>query len=461
LRGWLDLREVGRWLELKTPCWVSGVAEGVATDTRRWCHRRLFFGLKGERFDGSAFFLTALRKGACAAVVSSDASGLEPGVHRLLGRPVFSVADANRAFAQTAAAYLRTLRAKIVAITGSCGKTTTKEMVRKILAGWRIGYAVASHNNMVGVPLTVLNTPPYVEVLLLEFGTNHPGEIAELCRLAPPDVVVITCVAPAHIGNFGSLRALWREKTNIIRHAKKHATAIVGRTPWLHQVPTPPHGRLLRIKDAFTIFSAVEEDERGVVLRLRDAVAVLKAHGSHFADCAALAVTTAAVLGVPSVEGVRRLHGFSPPALRMQSKRVAGVLFVLDCYNANPASVEAALMWLRSRPPRRILIFGGMEELGRFSRRFHRRIGRLAARCADLLVCVGELAAEAAAACRRLGGHAINTTSPDEVVSTLTGMLRPGDTVLFKASRVLRLEEVADLLTTKLEGHGCSGICTA
>lgn len=461
MRGWLNLRQVGRWLKLRVPCWVKGAACGVTTDSRKDCEGSLFFGLQGERFDGSRFYKVSLQKGAVAAVVSTS-TDLKKGVHKIDGRPVFCVEDANSAFAELGAAYLKTLSAKVVAITGSCGKTTTKEMMRTILRGQRVWCAASSHNNIVGVPLTILNAPSNVEVLVLEFGTNHPGEISELCHIAPPDIAVITCIAPAHIGNFGSLRALWREKTDIIRYAKKGATAIVGPVPWYHQLPHPTQGDLIRLRNpSQTVFSSVKELDGLLVLRLGGTSVHLSAYGVHFGDCAALAVVVASKLGLAPAEALCRLEGFTPPSMRMQVRRVGGILFVLDCYNANPASVKAALDWLSRRAHNRFFVFSGMAELGSFSERLHASVGRIAAKCVDLFICLGDQTEPSFSACLKSGGKALLLQKPKEVVETLLKTIKPGDTVLFKGSRIFRLEDIAALLCRQMEGEGWSGICTA
>jgi len=459
LRGWIRLREVGGWLKVRVPCWVWGAAEGVVTDSRQRCERKLFVGLRGERYDGSAFYRTALCKGAAGALVSSKAASLPCGFHKVLGRPVLAVENANAAFVRLAAAYLKTLHATVVAITGSCGKTTTKEMLRAILAERRTVVAPASHNNFVGVPLTILNTPPNTETLVLEFGTNHRGEIRELCGVAPPDVAVVTTVAPAHIGNFASLRSLWREKTDIIRYAKPACVALVGQVPWLHQVPRPPRGSLVMVSRE-KVFDKVVEGNGLLLVRGR-VRARLDVFGSHFGDCAALAVTAATYLGIPPDEALMRLDGFAPPPMRMQRLSVGSVLLVLDCYNANPASVTAALRWLRTRPPRRFFVFAGMAELGRHSLRLHREVGRLATRCADFIVGVGDAAAPAVEASIKAGGRAQLVATHKEAADLLASSASAGDTVLLKGSRLFMLEKVATLLGRRLEGGGCSGSCIA
>jgi len=459
LRGWIPLREVSGWLKVKVPCWVWGAAEGVVTDSRQRCERKLFVGLRGERFEGSAFYKTALLKGATGALVSSGAASLPCGFHKVLGRPVLVVENANVAFLRLAAAYIRTLHARVVAITGSCGKTTTKEMLRAILSGRRAVVAPASHNNFIGVPLTILNTPPDTETLVLEFGTNHRGEIRKLCGVAPPDVAVLTTVAPAHIGNFPSLRSLWREKTDIIRYAKPTCVALVGQLPWRGQVPRPRKGILVRVDKAEVFDKVVEQN--GLLL-VRDGVrAHLDVFGSHFGDCAALAVTAAIYLGIPPKEALQRLDGFMPPPMRMQKLSVGAVLLVLDCYNANPASVAAALGWLKTRPPRRFFVFAGMAELGRYSLRLHREVGRLATRCADFIVGVGETAAPAVEASIRAGGKARLVATHEEAADMLATSASAGDTILLKGSRFFMLERIAGLLEKRLEGRGCSGSCIA
>ena len=153
-------------------------------------------------------------------------------------------------------------------------------------------------------------------------------------------MAVVTTVAPAHIGNFASLRSLWREKTDIIRYAKPTCAAVVGQLPWLRQVPRPPKGSLVRVDKEKVFDEVVEED--GLLL-VRDGVrAHLDVFGSHFGDCAALAVTAATYLGIPPEEALKRLNGFTPPPMRMQKLSVGAVLLVLDCYNASPASATAA-----------------------------------------------------------------------------------------------------------------------
>jgi len=441
------LGEAARWLRCAVDPRHAGLRiRRVVTDSRGDCRDALFVGIRGERFDGGAFAEEAFRRGALAAVLE------KPRAARARG-PVLRVADARVALAVLARCRLERMRAKVVAVTGSCGKTTTREMTRLMLAGrYRVHAAPESFNNDIGVPLTLLSAPRGTEVMLVEFGTNSRGEISLLCKTAPPHVAVITQIAPAHIGRLGSMTAIWEEKCDVMRGARAHATGVLNVAAWRHQeVPPPPGGGLLR-----TGLTAAADLRAEIVgldgARLRFRVGghegALVPPARHLVECALCALGVAETLGVERGEALEALSKFVPPKMRLRPKLLDGILMVNDAYNANPASVKAAARFLADLPVRgrRVMVLGEMRELGGYSEELHREVGAFVAECVDTLICVGAAAAAAGAEAQRRGATVFVRDDPEEVGVFLSGMLRPGDAVLLKASRAMRLERTAALL---------------
>jgi UDP-N-acetylmuramoyl-tripeptide--D-alanyl-D-alanine ligase len=445
---------------------ASRICRGASIDTRGLDAGDLFFALPGDRVDGHRYLAKAREEGAAAAVVRRGMDYPRPD-----GLPLLVVDDPAQALWDLAAFHRERLRCVVVAITGSNGKTTTKEMTGAVAAV--LGPTVRSEksfNNHLGVPLTILRADASTRTLVLECGTNHPGEMRRLARLAKPRVAVITNIGEAHLGNFGSLRAIAEEKAELVRAVPEDGFAVLNANDeFAPLLAGRASGRVCTFGrlDPVAPGEEIEADvwgtnvrrttrPRGVAFWLYGKMKVtLPLQGLHNASNGLAAVAVGLLLGVPPTAIRDALRSVEAPRLRLQRERVGGVVLVDDSYNANPASVGAALDELAATAcdGRRVLVLGDMCELGDLAEEHHRRAGRRAASCADLLWCVGPRALWAAEAARAAGMPADRVAASPDVKSALEAppfLPAPGDLVLVKASRSVELDRLAANLRARL-----------
>jgi UDP-N-acetylmuramoyl-tripeptide--D-alanyl-D-alanine ligase len=440
---------------------APGAARGVSTDSRAIGEGELFVALVGPSFDGHDFLGEAFRRGAWGAVVERGALGREQVGRQLAawpGRAVVAVGDTGRALGDLAAFHRRRLPVRVVGITGSNGKTTTKEMAAAVLGRrWRVHKTAGNFNNLVGLPLTLLRLGAEHEVAVLEMGMNRPGEIRRLAEIAAPEIGVVTNVTAAHLEGLGTLAGVIAAKAELLEALGAAGTAVLnaddpstpalaasfrgrrllfGRSPAAdvraEQIAAGPHGT------AFTLATAAGRArvELGVFgeHNVLNALAAAAAGIALGADLAAVRDGLAVAQGV----GMRfELRAYAP-----------GVTVINDAYNANPASMRAALRTLGSvpRPGRLAVVLGDMLELGDQARAAHAALGREAAAAGpDLLLVVGEFRDTVAAAAREAGLAApavLAAADADAAARVLGPWLRAGDLVLLKGSRGMRLERV-------------------
>lgn len=373
----------------------------------------LFVGLPGERTDGGRFAGEALTAGAWGVLVGPAFAGVQgPGA-------VLVAEDPLQAMQRLATAWRRELGASVVGITGSTGKTSTKDLLLAMLAPQRRTVGTRQNlNTEIGLPLTILEAPADTEVLVLEMAMRGPGQIAELARIAEPDVGVVTNVGPVHLELLGSLTAIAAAKGELLDALGPGATAVVPRED--QGLPDPPPG--------VDVVTFGPDDPLGPLGR--------DLGSAHMRLNAAAALAAARAIGVePS--GTLEL---ALSARRGQRTRVGEVTVVDDCYNANPMSMRAALDDLSaSAPGRRVAVLGDMLELGPDAEAFHAEIGAHArAAGVELLVTVGPLAAA-------MGGERA-VADAAQAAALVPGLLQDGDTVLVKASRGVGLEAVVEAL---------------
>jgi UDP-N-acetylmuramoyl-tripeptide--D-alanyl-D-alanine ligase len=369
----------------------------------------LFVGLAGERDDGGRFAATALEAGAWGVLVAPEHARDD-----LPSGAVLAADDPLAALQHLATAWRRALGAQVVGITGSTGKTSTKDLLAGMLRPHRRAVATPQNRNTeIGLPLTVLGAPADTEVLVLEMAMRGAGQIAELAEIAEPDVGLITNVGPVHLELLGSLEAITETKLELVRGLRPGGTAIV-----------PAH-LASRVPDGIDV--VVPDGELGDVQIPFDS--------AHMRQNAAAALAAARAIGVEP-------HGLVEVELsarRGQRIELAnGAVVVDDCYNANPMSMRAALDELARAPGRKVAVLGDMLELGPEEGRFHAEVGAYARRRADVLITVGPRAAAME------GDHAVADAT--EAAALVEQLVRPGDTVLVKASRGVGLEAVAEKL---------------
>ena len=434
------------------------VYEGVATDTRTLRQGALFVALKGEAHDAHRFLAAAAQAGARAALVDHVPADAPEALH------YYVVEDTLVALGRLATDRRRKLGARVVAITGTNGKTTTKEMTRAVLASrYRVHATTGNLNNLVGTPLTILSAPDDVEALVVEVGTSAPGEIARLRDIAEPDAAIITGVGPGHLEGLGTLHGVLVEKTSLIEKLAADAIAIVADTP--PELPTRARelkrdvrvaGLTERADDALRGENVELDDEGRARFTWSGRVVSLSVRGRHNASNALLALGLARAWQVDEADAVAALGRVELPGMRMDVRRIGDVRVIVDCYNANPASMRAAGDLLASMPrgSARVAVIGSMLELGEESGSMHRAsLEEMLARDVDVVVATGEFA-PAAAGMSREGGRVIAEADPLRAWEALRDRLAGDEVVLLKGSRGVALERLLPLLEDAGAGQG-------
>ncbi|HEY5144641.1 MAG TPA: UDP-N-acetylmuramoyl-tripeptide--D-alanyl-D-alanine ligase [Solirubrobacteraceae bacterium] len=418
--------------ELRAPAGARAGAGGpgpgrVVIDSREVGRGDLFVGLPGARADGGTFAATALAAGAWGVLVAPEhaaiLAGTAPGA-------VLAAAEPLAALQRLATAWRRELGCAVIGITGSTGKTSTKDVLRGMLEPYRPVVATEQNlNTEIGVPLTILGAPAGTAVLVLEMAMRGSGQIAELARIAQPDVGVIVNIGPVHLELLGSIEAIARAKAELLGALPAGGTAVIPAGEALLE----PYVR----DDLVTVRFGPGGDVDTLPERL-----TLPFDSAHMRRNALAALAAARAVGVEPAGAVRVALS------RMRGQRIElarGIVVINDCYNANPMSMRAALDDLaETARARRVAVLGDMLELGPQEHDFHAQIGEHArAAGVELLVTVGPLAQAAAAA---FGDGALALAGAADAARALPGLLRDGDTVLVKASRGVGLEVVAEAL---------------
>lgn len=464
LGSWLTAAAVAKAIGGETL--VRGrAADGVTTDSRQDCSGRLFVALQGPNHDGHVHVADAIRRGARGVVVARPLAEI-PGLQADQGAFVVRVADTGQAFLRLAAEHRRRHRAKVIGITGSCGKTTTKEWLFGVLDGAMPAVrSPGSYNNNIGVPLSLFSIQAQTRAAVIEIGTNAPGEIAELSAVARPDVAIVTCVAPAHLQGLGSLAGVAAEKGALPRSLEAGGLCILnGDDPNCRAMAdtTPARVQMVSIDKVADWFATdVRTHAGGTSFLLHgEREVTLPRIGRHNVYNALFVLAAATELGVPLDEAIAALHGIGPAPRRLEPKTAGGVTLLDDTYNSNPESARVGLQALAAMPAarRRIAVLGEMLELGDQSVLLHFQLGAAAARAGlDRLVLVG-------ADARPIADGALAAGMPRQAVAVVDDAeaarelllpdLAAGDVVLLKASRGIRLDRLADGLLAALAGDG-------
>lgn len=441
---------------------------GVSTDSRTLRPGELFVALVGKRFDGHAFLQEAFARGAAGAVVERWPLPLPPipGAGRIpgtdfQGRSVWKVSNTLAALISLARFHRERFHLDVVAVTGSCGKTTTKSILVHLLATSRkMLFTPGSQNNLIGVPLTLLRLSRVHQAAVLELGTNRWGEIRRLAKLAQPRIGVVTNVGPAHLEAFKSLRGVLRAKGELWEAMDPASSHLVlnADDPLLweagHRLPHPvvwfgthPQSDLRADRVALTSWGSRCRVNGRFDLHL-------PMPGRHNLMNALAALACAQLLGEDLEEMLEQLWDIPKLPGRLFARQIAGAVFLDDTYNANPDSLKAALQVLRSVPcqGRRILVMGDMLELGKQAKFLHAQAGRWAVEAGiDLLITVGPLTREMVASAWEAGlplERSEAFDSPEAAGRFLFEQLRPGDAVLLKGSRGMCMEQVMACSTT-------------
>jgi UDP-N-acetylmuramoyl-tripeptide--D-alanyl-D-alanine ligase len=435
----------------------------ICTDTRKMAKSSLFVALKGEKYDGAQFLAQAQAGGAIAAIVQDVPAELPKGLQ------VIHVKDTRVALGKLATIVRKQLQGKVVAVAGSNGKTSTKHLIAAALSGKLKGsHSPKSFNNEIGVPLTIFPADARQDFLVLEMGTNHTGEIRVLAKMALPDIAVITNCTAEHLAGLGDLIGVKHENASIVEglDEKKGLLIVNGDDPELLKVLEHWKGRKLTIgfgKQNNLFATDIETDATGCRFTVngnpkqRFFVPML---GRHTASNALAAIAVARRLGLSEEEIANGLANAQGPDMRLQLQKSGDVQVLNDAYNANPASMKAALETAGHLPVgsggRRLAIVGDMLELGGSSERFHREVGEFAATQGfDHLVCVGPQAKWVKEAAIARGMDLAKVTHFEDstaAAAVVPGWLRGGELVLLKGSRGMRLEKIAQAIADRRGG---------
>ena len=429
---------------------------GISIDSRTLRPGECFIAISGEKFDGHQFIDKALRNGANAIVyhesnlISNQSAEIE----------YIPVTDTLQFLMEFAGWYRSLFDIPVIGITGSAGKTTTKEMLSSVLEQkYQIAKTKKNMNNFIGTSLTLLNLMDTTEIAVVEIGTNHPGEIEVLSQMVKPTHAAITNIGSGHIGFFGSKEAIYKEKTALFDSMKDKSDIFINiDDPHLQQYDNP------RLRaHSFAINQQADYQARIISLNARGCARFivnqgpeiqLSIPGKHQVENALLAAAIGLNLGVSQLEVRKGLEIITKTDKRMESIRIKSVNFINDAYNANPESMQAAIDFLAELPlktgRKKILILGDMLELGAKSENYHRKIGKyLGGKKIDEIYCLGEESRFIIEELEKLSPNGTNYyffDTYEDTAQQLRQTLKPNDVVLLKGSRGMALENILNLL---------------
>ncbi len=447
----LPLSRIEEFLAATGECELKEVAQGYSIDSRTIQPGELFFAVKGERFDGHDFVHQALERGAVSAVVRKDQLARFPVKTCLL-----AVDDTLTAL-QTLATVVRRLWGKpLIGVTGSAGKTTSKEAIAHVLSTrHRVLKSEGNFNNHFGLPLMLLKLQPEQEMAVIEMGMSHAGEIAALAKIAQPEIGVVTVVAPVHLEYFDSLAGIARAKYELIESLPYGGTAILNADDeYVSQFGRDFKGKVVLYgtrKPADVRAENIESLGAGgsafdvVVDGLRER-ATLPLVGAHNISNVLAAVAVGLDRGIQLSEILQAVATLRPAEKRGQVVQLGNIKVINDCYNSNPKALEAMVDALATMPAkRRIVVAGEMLELGPAAEQMHRSAGQYIARKKmDVLIGVRGLARPMVEAAKDAGMEAEFVATPQEAGEWLARESREGDVVLLKASRGVKLEQALE-----------------
>jgi UDP-N-acetylmuramoyl-tripeptide--D-alanyl-D-alanine ligase len=426
------------------------VATGVCTDTREGAAGAIFFALPGENQDGHAYVARAFQLGAVAAVVTRPTPGAT-GLQLLVDDPL-------AALTRLAAWHRARHPIPVVGVTGSVGKTSTRDMIACVLSATKtVHVSPRNFNNEIGVPRSLLAIEPTHEVAVIELGMRGPGQIADLCRLVQPRVGVVTNIGVSHIELLGSRDAIATAKGELLQALPADGRAVLPAdddfAPYLAGLCRCPVTTFGQGDTADVRPTAIALDGDGCAsFRIGAVPFALRAPGAHQVANAAAACAVGLAFGVTLEQAAERLRAYRPPSMRMHLREAPhGVTIVDDAYNAAPDSMRAALTTLAAMGEgrRKVAFLGDMRELGDEAAAAHRTVGELAAQSGlDLLATVGDLAEQIAqgAAPRLSGASVVRFADSAAAAAAAMELVRPGDLVLVKGSRAMEMERIVERL---------------
>lgn len=445
--GAITLRQAAQWCGGRVdPKYYDVTFLGANNDTRKLNSGELFVALQGVR-DGHDYIPAALEKGA-AAVLCTHCDGDYPAI---------VVPDTRLALGDIARHERQRLGCKVIGITGSVGKSTTKEMVSAVLSStYRVSKTPVNHNNDIGMPMAILSMPEDTQIAVLEMGMNHFGEIAYLSAIAKPDVAVIVNIGTMHIEHLGSMEGILQAKLEILEGMGSERKVILnGDDPLLWNLHKTLSGVTyfgVSNTECAVMGSDVRETEGMLQFKVehqeRQIPITLQLEGQHYVSDALAAIAVGAALDVDDDKIRQSLAGFENMAGRQEIFQAGEYTIIKDCYNAGPESMSAALTVLGHKTGRRVAVLGDMLELGVCTPAEHYKIGRLAAEKADILLAYGPNSSRVMNGAIT-GGMSDTRVSAyedrEKLVAALKQIAKPGDVLLFKGSRGMQMDVALEM----------------
>lgn len=425
-------------------------ARGLCLDTRRLEPGDLFVAIKGPRFDGHDFIGQAVAAGAAGAVASEDWAKTSG---RVIEAGIIAVSNTIVALQRFAENYRAGFNVRMIAITGTNGKTTTKEMIAAAAGGkFNVLKNQGNLNNQYGLPLSLAGLSPEHQVAVMELGMSGFGEISLLCRLARPEIGVITNISEGHTQFLGDVRGVARAKAELLDWLPSDGAAIINADcDALMEQAARSQAKVTTFgidRPADVKAERIRTRMDGISFAIDGEEFDLKLSGRHNIYNALAAVAACDRLGLTRRDVGRRLADMAAVPMRQEIIRLGGITLINDAYNANPGSVKAALENLADTAGvgRRVAVLADMLELGEIGPQRHREAGELAGRTAELVVAIGELAVYIKEGALSAGAATAHFHNNQEAIPFILGSIRPGDTVLVKGSRGMKLEEVVEAI---------------
>lgn len=420
------------------------IINGFFSDSRNCDSDKMFLAIRGERVDGNDFVKDVVSKGCCALCDREDAVP-EYGT-------CIIVDDVRDALQRLAEHYRKNELSEIpfVGITGSVGKTTTKEMVSLALSSSKtVHKTLGNFNSQIGLPQTVLACATDADIAVVELGMSYKGEMERISRCACPDVSIITNIGYSHIENLGSREAIRDEKLNIAKFSPVGSVLVLNGDEELLKDINTEHKRVyvsVENQSCDCYSKDISEDDLGVSFKAlifgKEYYVKLPVKGKHFVINSLFALATAHLLGVDVEKAAEKLSEYQSDGKRQHIFEKEGHTVISDCYNASPESMEAALSVLKTSKGRRIAVLGDMLELGNESVALHKRVGNSASQSADVLITYGKMSKLIAESSDIKESYSFESGESEKLKIFLESFIRAGDTVLYKASNGMKLYEV-------------------
>ena len=431
---------------------INASFRGISIDSRTIKKGKLFIALKGKNFDGHNFIKQAVEKGESGIVISKIPSSLIPHPSSL----VIKVADTTKALGDIASYQRRKFNIPLIAVTGSNGKSTVKELIAFLLSSrrptgkYQVLKSEKNWNNCIGLSLSLLKLTPQHQVAVMEMATNHFGELKRLGEIGQPTIGVITNIGKAHLEFFKNIDGVYRAKMELLENLSLDGTIVIdGEDEKLCSlVKKKFRGEILR-------FTLLNNFSKGEIPALRDLTGFNATQAEPFnLKNIAAAFTVCKKLGMNEKEMAEKIKYFKNLPMRMEISEIKGVKIINDAYNSNPSSLSYAIEKLAQFKGRKILVAGDMLELGEKSEELHFEMGRLIARAKiDILLTVGKLAEKIGKGARHftpLENSLTGFTSNSQAVECLLNIIRKGDTILVKGSRGMRMEEIVEKIQEEI-----------